>query len=207
MKLDSKYFDNIRIKPDKKNSSYQEGLECNWNGCKEIGKYPAPKGRNREGEYFQLCLKHIRDYNRSYDYFSGMSDDEVAGYLQKSRTDHQPTWAVGMRTNKMRTKTEKNASLGQDMLGDSSGFFRKKAEKRKKKKEKTTETRIVYEAERKAFGILGLNVDSSTVRIKDRYKELVKRHHPDANGNDPSSEDKLRDIIQAYGYLKSIKRC
>lgn len=38
--------------------------------------------------------------------------------------------------------------------------------------------------------------------IKARFKELVKRHHPDANGGDTRSEDTLREIIQAYNYLK-----
>jgi DnaJ-class molecular chaperone len=38
--------------------------------------------------------------------------------------------------------------------------------------------------------------------IKARFKELVKRHHPDANGGDRGAEDKLREIIQAYNYLK-----
>ena len=43
--------------------------------------------------------------------------------------------------------------------------------------------------------------------IKSRFKELVKRHHPDANGGDRASEDKLREIIEAYNYLKSAGYC
>ena len=31
---------------------------------------------------------------------------------------------------------------------------------------------------------------------------LVKQHHPDANGGDSASEEKLREIIQAYNHLK-----
>ncbi len=37
-----------------------------------------------------------------------------------------------------------------------------------------------------------------------RFKELVKRHHPDANGGDRSSEDRLVAVIQSYNYLKSV---
>jgi DnaJ-class molecular chaperone len=40
------------------------------------------------------------------------------------------------------------------------------------------------------------------IQIKARFKELVKRHHPDANGGDKRSENRLREIIQAYNYLK-----
>ena len=59
-------------------------------------------------------------------------------------------------------------------------------------------------AERKALDALGLEADASAQEVKNRFKVLVKRHHPDANGGDRSSEDKLREIIQAYKYLKSI---
>jgi len=48
-----------------------------------------------------------------------------------------------------------------------------------------------------------LEIDAKRPDIKARFKELVKRHHPDANGGDRGSEDKLREIIEAYHYLKS----
>ena len=63
---------------------------------------------------------------------------------------------------------------------------------------------MIRNAERKAFGVLGLDADASAQDVKTRFKALVKRHHPDANGGDRSSEDKLREIIQAYHYLKSV---
>jgi curved DNA-binding protein CbpA len=63
---------------------------------------------------------------------------------------------------------------------------------------------MVGNAARKAFEALGLEADATTVEIKTRFKTLVKRHHPDANGGDRSTEDRLREIIQAYNYLKSI---
>ncbi len=66
------------------------------------------------------------------------------------------------------------------------------------------ETRVIRNAERKALDALGLEGVATTAEIKVRFKELVKRHHPDANGGDRSSEDRLREIIQAYNYLKSV---
>jgi DnaJ-class molecular chaperone len=65
----------------------------------------------------------------------------------------------------------------------------------------------VRNAERKALHALGLEDTASGPEIKARFKELVKRHHPDANGGDRGSEDKLREIIQAYNYLKSAGFC
>jgi hypothetical protein len=69
------------------------------------------------------------------------------------------------------------------------------------------EARVVRNAERKAFDTLGLEIDAAGPEIKARFKELVKRHHPDVNGGDRSLEDRLREIIQAYNYLKSAKFC
>ena len=66
------------------------------------------------------------------------------------------------------------------------------------------ETRVIRNAERKAFDALGFEGEATTAQIKVRFKELVKRHHPDANGGDRSTEDRLREIIQAYNYLKSV---
>jgi DnaJ-domain-containing protein 1 len=66
------------------------------------------------------------------------------------------------------------------------------------------ETRPVRNAERKALDTLGLEVGASAHQIKMRFKELVKRHHPDANGGDRSSEDRLVEVIQSYNYLKSV---
>jgi preprotein translocase subunit Sec63 len=69
------------------------------------------------------------------------------------------------------------------------------------------EARPVRNAERKAFDTLGLEIDAGGLEIKARFKELVKRHHPDANGGDRSTEDRLVEVIQAYNYLKSAKFC
>jgi DnaJ-domain-containing protein 1 len=66
------------------------------------------------------------------------------------------------------------------------------------------ETRVIRNAERKALEVLGLEADANTHDIKLRFKVLVKRHHPDANGGDRSTEDRLRAIIEAYNYLKSV---
>ena len=69
------------------------------------------------------------------------------------------------------------------------------------------EGRMVRNAERKALEALGVELSATREEIKARFKLLVKRHHPDANGGDRSSEDRLRDIIQAYNYLKTAGFC
>ncbi len=57
----------------------------------------------------------------------------------------------------------------------------------------------------RALELLGLDDSADHPAVKTRYKDLVKRLHPDVNGGDRSSEDKLREIIRAYNFLKTIK--
>ena len=66
---------------------------------------------------------------------------------------------------------------------------------------------MVRNAERKALDTLGVDLGATRADIKARFKMLVKRHHPDANGGDRGSEDRLREVIQAYNYLKSAGFC
>ena len=68
------------------------------------------------------------------------------------------------------------------------------------------ETRKVMNAERKALQVMGLGPNSTLADVKTKYKALVKQHHPDANGGDRSTEDRLIEIIKAYNYLKTVVR-
>ena len=76
MKLDSKYFDMIRIKSGAREEVpvEPEHPTCQWKGCDKPGHHRAPKGRGREGEFYLFCQDHVRQFNASYNYFDGMSD-------------------------------------------------------------------------------------------------------------------------------------
>ena len=72
MKLESKIFDRIRVKPDEDRLLRDQNPPCAWPECTGAGTHRAPKGRGHDGEYHLFCLNHVREYNRSYNYFSGM---------------------------------------------------------------------------------------------------------------------------------------
>src|SRR5947207_4891349 len=97
MSFDSKLFDKIRIAPrgPKQAPVRVETTQCEWQGCKNPGLHRAPKGRSRENEYWRFCLEHVREYNQSYNYFSGMSQDAVMKYQKDAITGHRPTWKMG----------------------------------------------------------------------------------------------------------------
>src|SRR5690606_16002820 len=84
MKLDSKYFDMIRIRRPRaeERDAKHEWPCCQWKGCTEPGRHRAPVGRGRDGEFYAFCTEHIRRYNSSYNYFDGMTNAEVEKYLQ-----------------------------------------------------------------------------------------------------------------------------
>ena len=100
MKLNSKYFDSIRVAPRREREERERDQRsrlpvCQWKGCDEKAEHKAPKGRGKDNQYYHFCLEHVRRYNASYNYFDGMSDGEVAEFLKDAVTGHRPTWKVG----------------------------------------------------------------------------------------------------------------
>jgi hypothetical protein len=194
MKFDSPLFDRIRVKPGQDRARKTDAPCCDWKGCGNAATHRAPKGRARENEYWRFCLDHVREYNHSYNYFSGMSDDAVLKYQKDAITGHRPTWKMGTR-----------AGPSPEDAKDPFTMFREFGARAKA--EPAEPARAIRNAERKALHELGLDVGADKAEIKAKFKMLVKRHHPDVNGGDRATEDKLREIIQAYNYLKSVGAC
>ena len=201
MKLDSPLFNSIRVKPDQDRRARSSEPACEWPGCANPGVHRAPKGRQLENEYWRFCLDHAREYNQSYNYFKGMTDDAVARYQKDSLTGHRPTWKMGVNNKATRERPDF------DPTSDPFDMFSEGDRRGRPDFDLAPEGRTIRNAERKAFEAMGLETSASTAEIKARFKLLVKRHHPDANGGDRSTEDRLREIIQAYNYLKSVGFC
>lgn len=206
MKIQSSIFDSIRVKPDEDRSVKDKDPKCQWEGCPNAGTHKAPMGRGQEGNFFLFCIDHVREYNKSYNYFTGMTDDAVAKYQKDSLTGHRPTWKMGVNGRpdeedeavfNAKKDWAKKAADPFELFGkDGADVPKGKAAKRR-----------VRLLEKKAFDTLDMDETTNSEKIKTRYKELVKRHHPDANGGDRSSEERLRQIIQAYKVLKQSGFC
>ena len=204
MSTDSPLFDGIRVKPDEDRRLRASHPACEWPGCNGAATHRAPKGRDREKEYWRFCLGHVREYNHSYNFFAGMSTDDIAKYQKDAVTGHRPTWKMGM--NGGRPTMRSHSAQFEPDIGDADdplGLFRHFGARAAGEHLRRRETRVIRNVERKALDALGLEPDATAAEIKVRFKALVKRHHPDANGGDRSTEDKLREIIQAYNYLKT----
>ena len=88
MKLNSKYFNNLRIKP--KESTFKR--KCEYGGCNKNGEFLAKTKTSHEYYY---CLDHIKDFNKNYNFFEGMSEEEIIDYQISSIIGHRPTWKSG----------------------------------------------------------------------------------------------------------------
>ncbi len=198
MDLNSPIFDRIRVKRERQREAppASRRIVCDFPSCEATGDFRASMGRLREGQYFCFCLDHVREYNSTYNYFDGMTDEAVARWMKEDVIGHRPTWAMGVnRAGK--SFREDNAGI-RDPLGAFGDRMRGR--------QPEAPARPSYGiAARKALSALGLDESADAATIKARYKDLVKRLHPDANGGDRSSEDKLREIIRAYNYLRSAK--
>jgi len=208
MNLNSKYFDRIRINPDGP-AVAPDTRACEWHGCGHLGGYRAPKGRDREGQYYNLCIDHVREYNKSYNYFSGMKDDDIVAYQRSASTGHRPTWTIGVNADGVEAARVHPNKAWAAAFADPFGIFGGGRERRAPGADRAPEpeARPLRNLERRSFAVLNLDGGETGSEIKARYKALVKLLHPDANGGDRSSEDRLRQIIQAYHYLKAAGFC
>lgn len=209
MKLDSEYFDAIRVKGKRKTKGKAEPRRaevCAWEGCNEPGSYKAPMGRDHEGQYLHFCVDHVRQYNKSYNYFSGLNDKDIQQHLKDSMTGHRPTWTMGHNGtaagNGAKAASAARAKRWNSRMRDPFDLFPEEGSGRPQPRRPK-----VRSLEHKAFETLDLTDEASGEAIRTRYKQLVKQLHPDANGGDRGTEDKLREVIQAYKLLKQSGFC
>jgi len=204
MNLQSKIFDSIRIKSRRDEKPAVAAVTCDWEGCDKPGEYKAPKGARSEGQYHHFCLEHVRHYNTAFNFFAGMEKDELEDALHAPpKPEARPTFATGQAGPTAAKAARAASTRPGDKYGDPFGVF---AKYRHRQAQAPAAERIkpLHEQDRRALETLGLIGPQKSDEIKRAYKTLVKIHHPDANGGDKSSEDRLRAVISAYSHLKKV---
>jgi hypothetical protein len=174
------------------------GQLCAHPGCEGVGEFRAPPGHGRRanfdgpGDWRFFCLDHVREFNDSYNYFSGMSTEEIeaaqtpyGGWDRETRAfaaagSPPPRWADFA-----------------DPLDAIGARFQRAAGAPPRK-----DGRELSPADRKSLKVLGLRPDADRRALRQRYAELVRRYHPDRNGGDRSHEKALQAVIDAYTALK-----
>ena len=173
---------------------------CDHMGCTRAGAHRAPKGRDRSNDYWHFCLEHAADYNRRWNYFSGMSDDEVADFQKQAETGHRPTWtfrsgrldrfSAAMRGFQAGRRADPFAVFGPD--GDPG-----QPEAAPRRARRLTRLQTL------ALDAMSLEHTAEGPEIRARYAVLVKQWHPDSNGGDRGAEANLQRVVQAYQTLKA----
>lgn len=193
----------MTVKKERPNARFHGRIEgsgrvCDHPGCAEAGEFraPPPEGaRSHDGppRFRWFCLDHVRAFNAGYNFFEGMSADEIhraqsptAGWERETRAfarggngDQPPRWA--------------DFSDPLDAIG--ARFRRTVAPERSDGKPLSGE-------DRRSLDVLGLAADADRPALRKRYSELVRKYHPDRNGGDRSHEDRLTKVIAAYQQLR-----
>jgi hypothetical protein len=199
-------FVDIRVRPPQDEGEASEDVNalkpgeklCDHPGCRAAGSTRAPKSRDLLGEHYWFCQPHAAEYNRSWNFFAGMSEDEVKARINDDLTGGRPTWPFKA------SPKSREASAARGFFKDPFNLFAGSAQARERAARQARD-RNLGRLEMQALIDLNLEPGADRPTIRARYTELVKRCHPDANGGDRSAEHKLQQVIRAYKTLRKAK--
>lgn len=177
------------------------GRPCDWPGCEAAGEFRAPGARGPSfdgpGDYRWFCLDHVRAFNAGYDYFEGMSPEEIFraqsplhGWERQTRA-FSPTAGIDA--------APKWADFADPLEAIAA---RARARAQAARPAERADGRMISPDERRALDVLGLSLDADRRALRQRYSDLVRRYHPDRNGGDRSFEARLQAVVEAYQLLK-----
>ena len=166
---------------------------CDWNNCFEEAHYKAPVEKDNSKKYRMLCLNHVKEFNKNWNYFEGMDDNQIYEFVKSDMTWHKPTQSFTSSDNFFKIlwnnamKDELNKTNFKDHFNHMNQFK-------------------FNQNDMKAFDILNISVGIKWEKIQEKFKKLVKKFHPDINAGNKKYEDKLKLITLAYTQLKNTYR-
>ena len=169
--------------------------KCDHPDCQKEGEYRAPKNRNLD-DYYWFCLQHVSEYNKSWNFYKGMSIDEIEAENKLDMTWHEKTWKFGVNLDKLHKQgnLDDPFQIYNDYMKGNNSFFKKH-----------NDTPKLSIKEKEALTLFGLSYPFSKEDLKKKYKVLVKKHHPDLNAGSKEAEEKFKIISASYAIL--IKKC
>ena len=165
---------------------------CDWENCDQTGGYRAPVEKDNSKKYRLLCLEHIKIFNKKWNYFSNMTDQEVEYFVKSDLTWHKATKSFGSSDNFFNI-------LWNNALEDKLNIFKSENFNEYKRTQ-------LSNTDRDAFDAMELKYDAKWEEIQKQFKTLVKKYHPDKNLGSRKFEEKLKKITLAYSQLKMIIR-
>lgn len=164
---------------------------CDHAGCRAPGEHRAPRSRDALDQHYWFCLDHVRAYNAAWDFYRGMTPEQIEKSRRLDIIGWRPTWPLG-------TGQGRGARINREDVEEAlRRFFNVDAEPEPPRRRRPATP------EEEALATLDLPADAAPEEVKARWKALVKIHHPDANGGDKDAEERLKSINRAYTFLKS----
>lgn len=194
----------------KKNQVIKHPRRCDKPGCENGGEFRAPKDRQHLREYYWFCLDHVREYNQAWDFFKDMKPDQIEAYQRAALTGLRPTWKLGMQGQPEAPNPKLKFFFKGAFVDPFILFEDGPAAEGPKAKEKPSNGKAggkLTKMQLASLETLNLEPTATLQEVKQRFKELVKRFHPDANGGDRGAEENLRQVIKAYGQLRTSGFC
>ena len=180
-----------KLEIQKNNLSWEKASfkKCDKVDCNEKGKFKAPKSRILLNEYYFFCLEHIKEYNKSWDFYKGLSVNQIESSMREDIIWNRPSWPL--KGNPYKVIEQINNFFSEDIehlnYENKDSYF----------KNKLIDENLTEE-EDKALSILSLKLPLTLEKIKKNYKKLVKIFHPDVNGNNKNAEEKFKEINKSY---------
>ncbi len=188
-----------RIKPEiqvKKFSWENKKINfCDKKNCHLEGKYKAPKSVMNLRDYYLFCLDHVKEYNKSWDYYKGMTVNQIESSLRQDVIWNRPSWP---------TKGSANYIMSQinEIIDNKTNFLNNKKDEHYVKNDLLFNNLTLEE--QKCVKKLNIKLPITLEKIKSSYKKLVKKYHPDVNQNDISAEKNFKEVNSAYKVLLKI---
>ena len=161
---------------------------CEWDKCSKTAMYKAPVEKDNSRKFMLFCLEHIKIFNKNWNYFSDMNENEIEYFIKSDLTWHKPTKSFGSSENFFNI-------LWGNALEDKFNIFKNSNHKDFKKTNLSEKARYALE-------ILGLKYETKWSDIHKKFKTLVKKYHPDKNHGSKKYEDILKKVTLAYSQLK-----
>lgn len=205
----TKAFDPFGLEDKKRQSQRAQTRVCDHPGCDLPGEHRAPKDRTLS-DYLWLCLDHVRQHNQRWNFYQGMSAEEMEDEIRRDSCWQRPTWKLGT----LGAQGPGSEAWGQHVRDDLGIFAedQRKARAERQRRQADAERRARQEQRQRRAGgetqgewalrILDIEPPFDRDQLRRRYLTLVKEHHPDVNQGDPLAEDRLKDINEAYKILQ-----
>lgn len=173
-------------------TTHARARRCEMPSCHHEGEYRAPKSKELS-DYYWFCQEHVQEYNKAWNFFAGMSIEDMEEHIARSTVWDRPT---------KRFDTAGQSEALKRKAWQTYNFSDEEPPKDYKARNESRYAGNRQTPEFEAMAIMGLEPPIDLEGIKTRYKALAKRYHPDLNPDDPNAEELLKKINMAYTVLK-----